>query len=119
MTSVARGEFNAGRAANTLIANPAFVWVLVAVLAGGAALWLVPALWEGIKKAFGGLEKGANAAVDKQLGALGTIFGQSDQNPTTRGTALAPSNLKGVFSADKGDRELSDLYDATFGRVFN
>jgi hypothetical protein len=99
-------KLNKAAIANAWLTNPATVWILLAVVAGAGALWLVPGLYDGARKGF-------DRWVDDILAGASSIVGApASQVPSER---TAADSVKGVFTT--GDRALSDWYDWTIGRV--
>lgn len=97
-----------GAIANAWLSNKYVVIVLVAILAGVAIRWLLPSIFKRAKEGF-------SNTVDEVRGSVASIIG----SPETQVSAdrEADDVIQGLFTTD--DRALSDIYDATLGRVFN
>ncbi len=93
--------------ATAWLSNPAVLYALVGILCVGTIYFLFPTFFGSIKRTF-------NAGVDTVLSGLADIFGRpKSQDPAER---VAGDAVRGLVV--EGDRALSDLYDATFGRIF-
>lgn len=89
--------------------SPVFWWAVVGIGAIVAVRYILPGAVKSAEGAIVGVGEDIVSGVGKIYTATGDIVGHnSNQNPTQRTRA---DQVKGLLSADKGDRALSDLVD--------
>lgn len=115
MASPAKLDKNA--IANAFLSNEGTVWVVLVVFSVGFLYFFLPGIYNGIKNAskaaFKDLGTGLGGAVDSTFSNVSSIIGPGSELPNQGLTNEVQQTIA------PGGRGLSDLYDATFGKVFN